>query len=62
MASFVYVEDKEGQLIDVRIYCSDVCSQVDPLYSGWNSCHEIEISQRCPNCKDMITGTKGGLI
>jgi hypothetical protein len=57
MAAFIEVEDKEGQLIDRRVYCHDSCAKADPLYAGWNSCHEIEISQPCLNCGEMITGT-----
>ena len=40
MAHIVTVNDSNGDLVDVRWYCSDFCARTDRGYAGWNGCHE----------------------
>ena len=39
MAHIVTVNDSNGDLVDVRWYCSDFCARTDRGYAGWNGCH-----------------------
>jgi hypothetical protein len=59
---FHFVEDDNGELIDVIDLCSDFCNQAycqaNPgnVYTGWNGCHEIEFDSVCAECGDKIEG------
>jgi hypothetical protein len=53
------IEDKEGNLIDTKNYCSDFChKQNNKKYEGWNGLNEISFSQKCENqnCFNLIVG------
>ena len=53
------IEDKEGNLIDTKNYCSDFChKQNNKKYEGWNGLNEISFTQKCENqnCFNLIVG------
>jgi hypothetical protein len=52
----VYVEDENGELIDVLPYCSDACARTDENYAGWAGAHETEFTTWCMNCGVVIGG------
>jgi hypothetical protein len=60
MAHLHLINDKNGQVIDQKVYCSDSCNILDnnQNYSGWNGCQEIDHSQKCDNknCNNVING------
>ena len=49
MAHIHIIEDKQGDMIDQKIYCSDSCNTYDNQenYQGWNGCNEISFTQPC---------------
>lgn len=53
------MEDKEGNLVDVRLFCSDGCHRdycdltLQP-YGGWNGCHEWTAPVTCHYCEKSI--------
>lgn len=49
MAHFHEIEDKKGDVIDRKVYCSDRCNIWDnpDNYQGWNGCNEIDFGQTC---------------
>lgn len=59
MAHFVLVDDAQGDLIDIRNYCSDYCARQDDAYAGWNGCNELEFDDTCEACGDPIKGFSG---
>ena len=50
MTHAVIKEDSNGDLVDVKYYCSDYCAKGDPDYAGWNGAHELSIAERCNGC------------
>jgi|TARA_R110000824_G_scaffold358994_1_gene546511 hypothetical protein len=58
MAHLHLIEDKNNQVIDQKVYCSDYCNKIDNAdnYKGWLGCQEIEISQKCElkDCNNII--------
>ena len=53
-----YIEDDDGELVDIRVYCSDSCNRDDngEHYQGWSGCHEAEFTTWCQNCGVVIGG------
>ena len=62
MAHFVCVDDADGELVDVRTYCSDFCAAHDDLYAGWNGAHEIEFDAVCNQCGTVVVGFEGAYV
>ncbi len=60
MAHLHEIEDKEGDVIDRKVYCSDRCNFWDNPddYSGWNGCIEISFTQYCDRegCSNIVKG------
>ena len=56
MAHLTYIEDKDGDVVDVEVYCCDYCARGSDYYSGWNGCHEISSSEPCVSCGDTVVG------
>jgi hypothetical protein len=58
MAHYHYIENTAGDLVDLKVYCSDWCNQQDsgPAYQGWNGCNELTITQPCENCEAEVKG------
>ena len=56
MAHLAYIEDKNGDLVDYEVYCSDYCARESKLYRGWNGCHEISATQPCNGCGELVQG------
>ena len=56
MAHLTYIEDKQGDVVDQEVYCSDFCARVSPNYGGWNGCNEISVSEPCANCGETVEG------
>ena len=58
MAHIHIIEDKQGDMIDQKIYCSDSCNTYDNQenYQGWNGCHESEFDSTCGLCGSKIHG------
>lgn len=57
MAHLGYIEDNQGDIIDLVIYCSDFCNKIhNKNYEGWNGCHELRISQPCECCGVIVEG------
>ena len=60
MAHLHEIEDKEGDVIDRKVYCSDRCNIWDnpDNYSGWNGCIEISFTQYCDRkgCSNIVKG------
>ena len=60
MAHLHLINDKNGQVIDQKVYCSDSCNILDndKNYKGWFGCQEIDHSQKCDNknCNNIING------
>jgi hypothetical protein len=54
MAHFVFIDDAYGDLIDLRIYCSDFCAQSDNAYAGWNGANELDHESYCESCNKVI--------
>jgi hypothetical protein len=54
-----YIEDEQGDVVDIVPYCSDYCHREGEGtdYQGWNGCHEgADYDQECANCGDLIPG------
>jgi len=62
MAHFVVIEDKQGELVDVEVYCSDYCAQTSPAYAGWYGCMEVEFDTPCVACGKTVAGSSGAYI
>jgi hypothetical protein len=60
MAHFVYVNDDNGDLVDLIVYCSDYCARTDIAYDGWNGAHELEGCDECASCGDVLRGYAHG--
>jgi hypothetical protein len=60
MAHYVFIEDQQGDLIELNYYCSDWCARNDCAYAGWNGAHETEHDTPCNACGTIINGTLGG--
>jgi hypothetical protein len=57
MAHLGYIQDNQGDIIDLVIYCSDFCNKIhNNNYEGWNGCHELRISQPCECCGLIVEG------
>jgi hypothetical protein len=61
MSHLVLIDDAQGDLVDVRTYCSDFCAQSDDAYAGWNGCNELEFDTPCDECGNLIKGFEGAL-
>lgn len=59
MAHFVVIEDTQGELVDLEVYCSDNCAQTSPAYAGWHGCMEVEFNTQCVGCKNTVKGVEG---
>lgn len=57
MAHFVIVEDTNGELTDLEVYCSDLCAQYSPNYDGWYGAQEVEFDTDCKRCGKTVIGT-----
>ena len=61
MAHIHIIEDKNGDMIDRKVYCSDRCHIWDNNnYQEWNGCHEISFSQPCDRkgCSNIVKGVE----
>lgn len=63
MAHYYYINDLEGQLVDLVPLCSDTCHRSycganSLTYEGWNGCHELPTGQLCAQCGDYIHGAE----
>ena len=56
MANIVPIEDEEGEMVDIEVYCSDFCAQSSKHYRGWYGCAEISTSQPCECCEAHVHG------
>lgn len=61
MSHELWIEDNNGELIDVAVLCSDSCARQfasvqDLPYDGWNGAHEVETTTWCENCGVVIGG------
>jgi hypothetical protein len=61
MAHYYEVDDANGDLIDLVVFCSDWChkswcNQNNKTYGGWNGCHELEFSTECQFCETKVHG------
>lgn len=55
MAHANIIEDAQGELEDIRYYCSDWCAKFDShLYAGWNGCHELYEPTNCHTCETAL--------
>lgn len=55
MAHLVFVEDAQGDLLDLEVYCTDSCAKTSPLYAGWNGAQEIsDLYAKCKNCGSAV--------
>lgn len=61
MAHFVIVEDAQGELIDLEVYCSDFCAKTSNSYAGWYGAQEVEFDTVCAReyCESVIHGASG---
>lgn len=60
----LYIEDDNGELIDVVNLCSDschrtYCTRIGMTYLGWNGAHELETTDYCANCGVVLPGFNG---
>ena len=61
MAHLELIEDKEGDLVGVVVYCSDFCHRDGAvLYQGWNGCNEISTTEPCATCGAIVPGLDEG--
>lgn len=56
-----YQLDRNGDIVDINIFCSDFCheswcKQTDSEYDGWNGCHETEHDVVCEYCDTIVKG------
>ena len=61
MAHLHIIEDEKGDMIDRKVYCSDLCHVLDnDNYQGWNGCNEISFSQPCERkgCSNIVKGVE----
>ena len=61
MAHLHLIEDENGDVIDAKVYCSDLCHVLDnDNYQGWNGCSEISFSQPCERkgCSNIVKGVE----
>lgn len=56
MAHIVPIEDSDGEVVDVVVYCSDYCASSDANYRGWYGCQEIATNELCKDCGAMVEG------
>jgi len=58
MAHLHFIEDKQGDVVDHNVYCSDYCNREKSGegYQGWNGCNEISTTQQCENCGAIVEG------
>ena len=55
MCHLGYVEDDNGNVVQLNYYCSDYCnSEHNVNYAGWNGCHENHHAEYCGNCGTLI--------
>jgi hypothetical protein len=61
MAHFVVIEDTQGELVDLEVYCSDNCAQSSSSYAGWYGCMEVEFDTQCSrlDCENTLAGAMG---
>ena len=59
MAHFVLIEDADGDLIDLAVYCSDFCAKTSAAYAGWYGAQEVEFDTECVNCGTTVHGALG---
>lgn len=59
MAHLTLIEDKDGQLVDTEVYCSDYCAKSSEHYAGWYGCAEISFlnlaSHAVKTCRDWMS-------
>ena len=56
MAHLTLIEDKDGQLVDTEVYCSDYCAKSSKHYAGWFGCAEFSFSEPCKSCGENVPG------
>lgn len=61
MAHYFEIEDDKGDLVDLRVFCSDGCHRdycglTLQAYKGWNGCHEIDTDTACHFCGTTVRG------
>ena len=58
MAHLHLIEDRSGDVVDHKAFCSDYCHRENTgeSYGGWNGCNEISTSQPCENCGENVIG------
>jgi len=54
MTHLVFIEDAHGDVVDQEVYCSDFCASTSDLYNGWNGCNEINVSEPCASCGQVV--------
>ena len=60
MAHIVLIEDKDGDVVDQAVFCSDFCAQEHADYAGWSGCAEISVSEPCESCGEIVEGLNQG--
>jgi hypothetical protein len=58
MAHLHMLEDSNGDVVDVVVFCGDFCHRqhTGEDYAGWNGCHEISVTEPCAECGEMVEG------
>lgn len=64
MAHHHYIQSPDGDLVDLRTFCSDPChkdwcASRNAVYEGWNGSHEVEFDTFCDLCGSLIHGSSG---
>jgi hypothetical protein len=54
MTHFVDIDDKNGDVVDRRYYCSDSCASTDPKYQGWYGANELFSNEICEACSTQL--------
>lgn len=64
MAHLHFIEDKQGDVVDHNVYCSDYCNheKSGEGYQGWNGCNEISTTQQCENCGAIVEDWTNSLM
>ena len=56
MANVVLIEDAQGDLVALEVYCSDDCAKNSPSYKGWFGCVSVEVDTECLHCGGVVRG------
>ena len=58
-AHYHEIDDDNGDLADLVVFCSDWCHRVwcwhtKNKYQGWNGCHELPEPTNCVSCATIV--------